>query len=166
VSEPTYTITDDGTGIMCHFCGRTSSHPSDVAALYCANCKIFHIDQTLFQDVLASWRRRCERAEADTASLLRALRPLERAVNEALSGIRKPDVPEWNRLLSTAQAALEAGGGDALLAELEAARSVVEAARAAADYYRGRASVLIEDPELDLLMDVLANAVYHKRPGT
>jgi hypothetical protein len=40
-----YEVVDDGRGIHCLRCGRTSYHPADVRERYCGACHTFHIDE-------------------------------------------------------------------------------------------------------------------------
>jgi len=42
MSEPTYTISADGSAILCRVCRTTSYNPSDVRERYCGKCKMFH----------------------------------------------------------------------------------------------------------------------------
>jgi hypothetical protein len=42
MSEPTFTISDDGKAITCHRCGATSHNANDVAFHYCGRCNHWH----------------------------------------------------------------------------------------------------------------------------
>jgi hypothetical protein len=42
MSEPTFTISEDGKAITCHRCGRTSHNANDVAFHYCGRCNHWH----------------------------------------------------------------------------------------------------------------------------
>lgn len=39
MSQPTYTISPDGSAITCHMCGLTSHNLNDVAERFCGYCK-------------------------------------------------------------------------------------------------------------------------------
>jgi uncharacterized OB-fold protein len=42
MSEPSFTISENGKAITCRKCGKTSHNPNDVAHHYCGQCRVFH----------------------------------------------------------------------------------------------------------------------------
>jgi hypothetical protein len=44
MSEKTYEIVEEGTGIVCLICGMVSYNREDVRRRFCGSCKVFHDD--------------------------------------------------------------------------------------------------------------------------
>jgi DNA polymerase III delta subunit len=71
-----------------------------------------------------------EHSERDAAVLTKALERMRRMVDEAISGVSKPHLHQWQRVLVQADAALETDAGAQLLTLISAAVRYRDAVRA------------------------------------
>lgn len=169
MSEPTFTISADGRAITCHRCGLTSHHPMDVNQRYCGNCKLFHTDAAAANTNLllenAELRRRLDAARhagdmahARMAALVEACEATAAFIESYPPGcVVEQTLPTFYANLrvygKNARAAVTAvrPQADALLAELAAARAVVDA-------LRRHPGCMVDDPILDAAMDAMDEA--------
>ncbi len=61
MSEKTYELVEENTGIVCLICGMVSYNREDVRRRFCGNCKVFH------DDVAKNAEKEDEECQKDTS---------------------------------------------------------------------------------------------------
>lgn len=136
MSKLTYTVSPDGTAILCHFCGNASHNQRDIAERYCAHCKLFHGDQSALQELLHAQRTRADEAlgratilaaqlagwEAQCAAQVAVLQDLQSYLHGAPYSV--------DTLKRRIEVVTETNAGQLVLKRLQVAHAVAEAVRA------------------------------------